>query len=59
MEVFSVGMNTSSGVILPEPTTGRVDVLIVAAEHSGDEHAARLVGGLRARQPQLAVAALG
>ncbi|MEN9633346.1 MAG: Lipid-A-disaccharide synthase [Verrucomicrobiota bacterium] len=59
MEVFSICMNASAEVILPEPTMGRVDVLMVAAEHSGDEHAARLVAGLRARQPQLAVAALG
>ncbi|HYP17477.1 MAG TPA: lipid-A-disaccharide synthase, partial [Opitutus sp.] len=37
----------------------RVDLLIVAAEHSGDEHAARLVAEVRARRPELAVAALG
>src|SRR3954464_14951802 len=44
---------------LPPPSSGRVDVLIVAGEHSGDEHAARMVRELRARQPNLAVAALG
>src|SRR5882757_1876212 len=44
---------------LPPPTGGRVDVLIVAGEHSGDEHAARLVRELRAQHPGLAVAALG
>ena len=44
---------------LPPPTSGRVDLLIVAAEHSGDEHAARMVRDLRAQQPGLAVAALG
>ncbi len=44
---------------LPPPAAGRVDVLIVAGEHSGDEHAARMVRELRARQPGLAVAALG
>src|SRR5258708_31736787 len=44
---------------LPPPSGGRVDVLIVAAEHSGDEHAARMVRELRAKQPGLAVAALG
>jgi len=44
---------------LPPPVAGRVDVLIVAGEHSGDEHAARMVRGLRVRQPDLAVAALG
>jgi lipid-A-disaccharide synthase len=51
----------SSGVPfrLPPPAQGRVDLLIVAGEHSGDEHAARLVRELRARQPELRVAALG
>lgn len=38
---------------------GRVDVLFIAGEHSGDEHAARLARELRARQPGLAIAALG
>jgi len=41
------------------PTGGRVDVLIVAGEHSGDEHGARMVRELRAKQPGLAIAALG
>ena len=27
---------------LPPPTGGRVDLLVVAGEHSGDEHAARM-----------------
>ncbi|MDD2763603.1 MAG: lipid-A-disaccharide synthase [Opitutaceae bacterium] len=44
---------------LPPPAGGRVDVLIVAGEHSGDEHAARLVCELRARQPELQICALG
>ena len=44
---------------LPPPPGGRVDLLVVAGEHSGDEHAARLVRELRAKQPGLAVAALG
>jgi len=44
---------------LPPPAGGRVDVLIVAGEHSGDEHGARMVRELRARQPGLAIAALG
>jgi lipid-A-disaccharide synthase len=34
-------------------------VLIVAGEHSGDEHAARMVRELRAKRPQVNVAALG
>ncbi len=44
---------------LPPPVGGRVDVLVVAGEHSGDEHAARMVRELRATQPGLAIAALG
>lgn len=44
---------------LPPPTSGRVDLLMVAGEHSGDEHAARLVRELRVKQPGLVVAALG
>lgn len=44
---------------LPPPTGGRVDLLVVAAEHSGDEHAARMVRELLLKRPGLAVAALG
>ena len=44
---------------LAPPVGGRVDVLIVAGEHSGDEHAARMVRELRGKHPGLAVAALG
>ena len=55
-------MSTSPKLLpfrLPPPTDGRVDVLVVAGEHSGDEHGARVVRELRAKQPGLAVAALG
>ncbi|HND60817.1 MAG TPA: lipid-A-disaccharide synthase [Opitutaceae bacterium] len=44
---------------LPPPAPGPVDVLVVAGEHSGDEHGARLVRELRARHPGLVVAAIG
>ena len=44
---------------LPSITKGRVDILIVAGEHSGDEHAAGMVRDLFARQPSLTIAALG
>src|SRR6478609_5985038 len=44
---------------LAAPTSGHVDLLVVAAEHSGDEHAARLVRGLLERKPGLKVCALG
>jgi lipid-A-disaccharide synthase len=44
---------------LPPPAGGKVDLLFVAGEHSGDEHAARVVRGLLARQPELRICALG
>jgi len=45
--------------ILPPPPAASVDLLIVAAEHSGDEHAARMVRELLHRRPGLRVCALG
>ena len=36
---------------LPPPEAGRPDLLIVAGEHSGDEHAARAVQELRTKNP--------
>jgi lipid-A-disaccharide synthase len=44
---------------LPDPVGGGVDLLVVAGEHSGDEHAARLVRELRAARPGVRVCALG
>jgi len=44
---------------LPAPIDGPPDLLIIAGEHSGDEHAAQLVAQLKARDPQLKVACLG
>lgn len=44
---------------LPAPAAGGVDLLLVAGEHSGDEHAARIVRDLRARHPELRICALG
>jgi lipid-A-disaccharide synthase len=44
---------------LPAPQGGATDLLVVAGEHSGDEHAARMVAGLRALRPGVRVAALG
>ena len=44
---------------LPAPWGGCVDVLIVAGEHSGDEHGARMVQALRTQRPGIVVAALG
>ena len=46
-------------IALPAPTAGAVDLLIVAGEHSGDEHAANMLRGLLANNPALKVCALG
>ena len=43
----------------PEPDSSPVDLLIVAGEHSGDQHAARLLLGLKQLRPDLTVAAVG
>ena len=44
---------------LPPPQNGGVDLLVVAAEHSGDQHAARAVRELRACRPGVRVCAVG
>ena len=43
----------------PAPINGQPDLLIIAGEHSGDEHAAQLLTDLRRQQPELKVACLG
>jgi lipid-A-disaccharide synthase len=52
-------MTGARSLRLPPPTGGTPDLLVVAGEHSGDEHAARMVSGLRALRPGIKVAALG
>lgn len=49
----------SSRLLRLPPPRGAVDVLIIAGEHSGDEHAARMVREAKAISPGLTVAALG
>ncbi|MFI5335977.1 MAG: lipid-A-disaccharide synthase, partial [Opitutales bacterium] len=44
---------------LPAPAHGAVDLFLVAGEHSGDEHAARVVRELLANKPGLRICALG
>jgi hypothetical protein len=44
---------------LPPPEGGAVDLLIVAAEHSGDQHAARAVRELKVLRPEARVCAVG
>jgi lipid-A-disaccharide synthase len=41
------------------PPRGETDLLVVAGEHSGDEHAARMVAGLLRLRPGMRVEALG
>ena len=48
----------ASAEFLP-PVNGQPDLLIIAGEHSGDEHAAQLVTDLLAKQPDLKIACLG
>jgi lipid-A-disaccharide synthase len=43
----------------PAPMKGPPDLLIIAGEHSGDEHAARMVADMRAKDSDLKVACLG
>src|SRR5277367_5960980 len=52
-------MTGSPSFRLPAPQGGAPDLLVIAGEHSGDEHAARMVSGILARQPGLRIAALG
>lgn len=41
------------------PIDGQPDLLIIAGEHSGDEHAALVLADMRAKRPDLKVACLG
>ena len=41
------------------PLDGQPDLLIVAGEHSGDEHAAQLVADVRVQAPEMKIACLG
>ena len=41
------------------PINGQPDLLIIAGEHSGDEHAAQLVADMRLSHPDLKIACLG
>lgn len=44
---------------LPIPDKGQSDLLVIAGEHSGDQHAARLIKGLLEVRPEFNVVALG
>jgi lipid-A-disaccharide synthase len=47
------------GTALPPPEAGAVDLLVIVGEHSGDQHAARLLTEAFAEKPDLRVCALG
>jgi lipid-A-disaccharide synthase len=53
----------SSFPVLPSrfdrPKAGGVDVLIIAGEHSGDQHAAKIVKEILKQNPQLKLATFG
>ena len=53
------GGPADGGPRFPAPAAAQVDLLIIAGEHSGDEHAATMVRELRRKHPGLTVAALG
>ena len=52
-------MSDAARFRLPAPPRGPVDLLVIAGEHSGDEHGARMVRGLLDRKPLACVAAIG
>jgi len=54
-----VSRPAKSNFCLPPPAEGRPDVLVIAGEHSGDEHAARMVARLQRTEPGSKIAALG
>lgn len=43
----------------PAPVTSSPDLLVIAGEHSGDEHAAQLIRDLLQQRPELQLACLG
>jgi lipid-A-disaccharide synthase len=52
-------MSDTASFRLPPPDSPRVDLLVIAGEHSGDQHAATMVRELKAKRPGFTVAALG
>ena len=49
----------SAPVDFAAPVNGQPDLLIIAGEHSGDEHAAQLIKDVRLSRPNLKIACLG
>ena len=44
---------------LPPPEGGQPDLLVIAGEHSGDQHAALMVADLKSQFPNLNIVAMG
>jgi lipid-A-disaccharide synthase len=55
----AAGESPSGRIHFSPPAGGRVDLLVIAGEHSGDGHAAQVVREIRRRSPGLAISALG
>ena len=49
----------SERISLAPPAQGGSDLLVIAGEHSGDEHASRMVAELKEARPELRVCAIG
>lgn len=56
---MSAKIQLLEGSLLPKPEQDPVDLLVVAGEHSGDEHAAKMVRDFLKKHPQARVAAVG
>lgn len=52
-------MSAAESFRLSPPAAGRVDLLVIAGEHSGDQHAATMVRDLKRKHPGFSVVALG
>ena len=59
LSVFSLSDPHPVPSEFPAPTIRPPDLLVIAGEHSGDEHAAQLIADLRSSHPDLKVACLG
>lgn len=55
----SANRRVTSRTFLRPPESGKVDLLVIAGEHSGDQHAAAAVRKLLRRQPDARICALG
>lgn len=52
-------MSKKPALVLPPPEGGQPDLLIIAGEHSGDQHASLIVNDLKSQYPDLNIVTLG